>query len=79
MCHVGTPQEREVFVMGTEPIICQDGIENNDCQRNASKRLLNWMSGYYKDKKLLITEDALYSNTPNIEQIVKMGGHRCWE
>ena len=55
------PQEREVFVMGTEPIICQDGIEKNDCERNASKRLLNWMSGHYKDKKLLITEDALYS------------------
>ena len=67
------PQEREVFVMGTEPIICQDGIEKNDCERNASKRLLNWMSGHYKDKKLLITEDALYSNTPNIEQIVKNG------
>lgn len=31
------------------------------------------MSGYYKDKKLLITEDALYSNAPNIEQIVKNG------
>ena len=27
----------------------------------------------YKDKKLLITEDALYSNAPNIEQIVKNG------
>ena len=67
------PKEREVFVMGTEPIICQDGIEKNDCERNASKRLLDWMSGYYKDKKLLITEDALYSNAPNIEQIVKNG------
>ena len=67
------PHEREVFVMGTEPIVCQDGIEKNDCERNASKRLLNWMSGHYKDKKLLITEDALYSNAPNIEQIVKNG------
>lgn len=31
------------------------------------------MSEYYKGKKLLITEDALYSNAPNIEQIVKNG------
>jgi hypothetical protein len=67
------PQEKEVFVMGTEPIVCQDGTEKNDCERNASKRLLTWMSGHYKNKKLLITEDALYSNAPNIEQIGKNG------
>ena len=67
------PKEKEVFVMGTEPILCQDGIENNDCQRNASKRLLSWLSCHYKDRKLLITEDTLYSNAPNIEQIVKNG------
>ena len=67
------PHEREVFVMGTEPIVCQDGVEKNDCELNASKRLLNWMSVHYKDRKLLITEDALYSNAPNIEQIVKNG------
>ena len=41
------PQEKEVFVMGTEPIICQDGIEKNDCERNASKRLLSWLSYHY--------------------------------
>ena len=67
------PKEKEVFVMGTEPIICQDGIEKNDCERNASKRLLSCLSYHYKDKKLLITEDTLYSNAPNIEQIVKNG------
>jgi hypothetical protein len=67
------PQEKEVFVMGTEPIVCQDGTEKNDCERNTSKRLLTWMSGHYKNKKLLITEDALYSNAPNIEQITKNG------
>ncbi len=67
------PKEKEVFVMGTEPIVCQDGTEKNDSERNASKRLLTWMSEHYKDKKLLITEDALYSNAPNIEQITQNG------
>ncbi len=61
--------QKEVFVMGTEPIVCQDGEEKNDCERNASKRLLDWMSKHYKGQKLLITEDALYSNAPNIQEI----------
>lgn len=73
------PQEWEVFVIGTQPVVGQDGIEKNDCQGSASKRLLGWMSGYYKDKKLLITQNAFYSNAPNIEQIVKNGWSYVWE
>jgi hypothetical protein len=64
------PKEKEVFVLATEPIVCQDGVEKNDCERTASKRLLDYMSVCYKEEKLLITEDALYSNAPNIKQIV---------
>jgi hypothetical protein len=63
------PGQKEVFVMGTEPILCQDGQEKNDCERSASKRLLDEMALHYKDEKLLITEDALYSTGPNISQI----------
>ena len=64
-----SPGQREVFVMGTEPIVCQDGQEKNDCERSASKRLLAEMALHYKDQPLLITEDALYSMAPNITQI----------
>lgn len=67
------PGQREVFVMGTEPIVCQDGVQKNDCELNASKRLLAWTSEHYKDKRLLITEDALYSDAPNIRQITQNG------
>lgn len=63
------PDKPEVFVIGTEPIQCQDGSEKNDCERNASKRLIDWLSDTYKDEKLLFLEDALYSTAPNIEQI----------
>lgn len=63
------PEESEVFVIGTEPIQQQDGSEKNDCERNASKRLINWLSDNYKIEKLLLVEDALYSTAPNIEQI----------
>jgi hypothetical protein len=63
------PQEKEVFVLGTEPILCQDGQLKNDCERNASKRLLDWPCTHYKGHNLLLTEDALYANGPNIQQI----------
>ncbi len=63
------PDKSNVFVIGTEPIQCQDGSEKNDCERNASKRLINWLSKTYKEEKLLFLEDALYSTAPNIKQI----------
>jgi hypothetical protein len=69
------PTEKEVFVVGTEPIQTQDGKQKNDCERNASKRLKNWLSDSYKDEKFLFLEDALYSTGPNIRQIQENG----WE
>jgi hypothetical protein len=69
------PQEKEVFVLGTEPIQCQDGQEKNDCERSASKRLISWLAENYKGEKFLLVEDALYSTAPNIQQIRENG----WE
>ncbi len=63
------PDQSEVFVLGTEPIQCQDGVEKNDCERNSKKRLLNWLSSVYKGERFLFLEDALYSTAPNIKQI----------
>ncbi|MEG3845034.1 transposase [Microcoleus sp. herbarium14] len=63
------PDQSEVFIIGTEPIQQQDGIKKNDCERNASKRLLDWLSVTYSGIKLLFVEDALYSTAPNIKQI----------
>lgn len=63
------PDQSEVFIVGTEPIQCQDGEDKNDCERNAKKRLINWMSTVYSNEKLLFLEDALYSTAPNIKQI----------
>jgi hypothetical protein len=38
------PGQSEVFIVGSEPIQCQDGEQKNDCERNANKRLMNWLS-----------------------------------
>ena len=58
-------------MIGTEPIKAQDGAKKNDCEQNASKRLINWLSEVYEGMKLLFIEDALYSTAPNIKQIRK--------
>lgn len=66
-----SPGQKEVFMMDTEPIVCQDGEEKNDCERSASKRLLDSMAVSYQGLPLLITEDALYATGPNITQITQ--------
>ena len=71
------PEKREVFIMGSEPIIQQDGVKKNDCERNAAKRLFNQMSSDYKgfqsQYNFLIVEDALYANGPHLEQLQDAG------
>ncbi len=63
------PEQREVFILGSEPIKKQDGAKKNDCELNASKRLTSWMSEHYKDEKLIFVEDALYANAPHLRVI----------
>lgn len=68
------PEKRAVFLMDVEPIIQQDGVEKNDCERNAAKRLQTNMKQaygkYQKPYNFLFVEDALYANVPHIEQLI---------
>lgn len=64
------PQQAEVFVMGTEPILCQDGDTKNDCERSADKRLLTAMALSYSGQRLLYVNDALYATAPHIQQVL---------
>lgn len=61
-----SPKNKEVFVLGTESITNEDGAKKNDCELNASKRFLSWMSKHNKDEKFIFVEDALYANGPHI-------------
>jgi len=65
-----SPNHKEVFVLGAESITNQDGAKKNDCEFNAAKRLLDWMSEQYKNEKFIFVEDALYANGPHIKQIL---------
>lgn len=60
------PEHREVFPLAPEPIVKGDGASKNDCERNASKRLLTDLRREHPHLKLLIVEDALAANYPHL-------------
>jgi len=67
------PNKREVFPLGCEFIERQDGRVKNDCERNATKRLIKKLLGSYEKEPIVILADALHANEPQIEQILSSG------
>lgn len=63
------PKEKEVFPIAVTPIMNEDGSVKNDCELNASKRLLPQVRRMLPNYKLLGLFDALYSNGPHIETL----------
>lgn len=80
------PENKEVFPFPPEPILKQDGAKKNDCERNASKRLLTDIRREHPHLKLIVIEDGLASNAPHIRLLqtldlrfilgAKVGDHR---
>lgn len=60
------PDHKEVIPFAPEPIVKADGDTKNDCERNASKRLLINLRKEHPHLKLLIVEDSLSSNFPHL-------------
>jgi hypothetical protein len=71
------PEKREVFIMGCEPIVRNDGTVKNDCELNAAKRLYTEMASNYaaflQQYNFLVVEDALYANGPHLRQLQANG------
>ncbi|WP_397571010.1 transposase [Schlesneria sp. T3-172] len=63
------PDIREVIPLCPEPIIRQDGTEKNDCERNASRRLLSHVRKDHPHLGFIVTEDGLASNGPHIQDL----------
>ena len=61
------PKQSIVIPLAPEPITKQDGANKNDCERNASKRLLENIRREHPHLKLIIIEDGLASNGPHIQ------------
>ncbi len=61
------PDKKLVIPLAPEPITKQDGDTKNDCERNASKRLLEHLRREHPHLKIIIIEDSLASNAPHIK------------
>lgn len=80
------PERNVVIPLAPEPIVKGDGATKNDCERNASKRLLSDLRREHPHLKVLIVEDGLASNQPHLSLLdslnmqyvigVKPGDHR---
>src|SRR5262249_35997099 len=60
------PDRRDVIPLMPEPIVKHDGMEKNDCERKAAKRLIGKLRQGHPHLKLIVTEDSLSSNAPHI-------------
>jgi hypothetical protein len=67
------PELKTVLPLMPEAITRQDGVSKNDCERNASKRLLTALRQDHPKLKLIIVEDSLASNGPHLELIESLG------
>jgi len=67
------PDQPEVFPLEFEPIRRPDGVQKNDCERTAAKRLCAELHERDDDLPILLVEDALYANAPHIRQITGYG------
>jgi len=80
------PDEKVVIPIAPEPIVKGDGDNKNDCERNASKRLLKDFRREHPHLKTIVIEDALAANYPHLSLLdelklayiigVKPGDHK---
>ncbi|MEO5369845.1 MAG: transposase [Magnetococcus sp. DMHC-1] len=80
------PDKKQVLSFAPEPINKQDGETKNDCERNASKRLLSDIRADHPHLKIINVADSLSANAPYIRYLkslnmrfiigVKPGDHK---
>lgn len=66
------PDKKQVIPFAPEPINKQDGNNKNDCERNASKRLLSDLRREHPHLKIIIVEDGLASNGPHLRLLKEL-------
>jgi hypothetical protein len=60
------PDLKTVIPIAPEPIVKQDGVDKNDCELNAAKRLLPKIKKEHPHLKIIIVADALSANAPYV-------------
>ena len=64
------PDQSTVFPVACEAIVRQDGSTKNDCELNASKRIIPQIRAALGDEKIIAIFDALYINGPHIKALM---------
>jgi hypothetical protein len=67
------PGIREVIPLAPEPIANSDGVQKQDCEINAAKRLIGKVRRTHPKLKLTVTGDSLYSKQPFIDHLKAAG------
>ena len=65
------PELKIVLPLAPEPIHKKDGNTKNDCELNASKRLLKQLRADFPRTDFTITEDGLSANYPHVQELMK--------
>jgi len=63
------PNRKAVLPMLNEAITKQDGVTKNDCEANASKRLIPALKHHFPRMDIIILADALAANAPYINRL----------
>ncbi len=63
------PDLRVVLPFAPEPVLKTDGASKNDCELNASKRLIGDIRREHPHLKLIAVQDALGATTPNLLEL----------
>lgn len=61
------PDIKEVIPLAPEAILKQDGNNKNDCEQNATKRLLTRFRREHPHLNIIVLEDSLHANGPHIK------------
>ena len=63
------PELKVVLPFAPEPVLKTDGASKNDCELNASKRLIGDIRREHPHLKLIAVQDALGATTPNLLEL----------
>ena len=66
------PDQAQVLPLFPEAITYQDGATKNDCEMNASKRLLPQLRKAFPDWPLRVVEDSLSANGPHLKLLKEL-------
>ena len=66
------PDQKQVLPLFPEAITHQDGANKNDCELNASKRLIKQLRDAFPNWPIRVVEDSLFANGPHINLLKEL-------